>query len=367
MPNDCRCWIPHYRRTPCNGDVTMSEDECVNAGCCFYQDPVYRSSPVCFAKTGSCPTARCQVNPERRRKCDVINRDVIPRSVCESHGCCYSDVTRPYCYVSTEVKNPSWGSWSLWTECSGSRCNVGSQRRTRSCHDDYLPNKSCSGASYEEQSCRVSCPGASWGSWSVTSCSDGCSPGSQFKYRSCFDGSTVVLNENCEGGNTGAVQSSTCNEDFCTSYSTYAVGQCSNHCSRTGRKVRSRTCISTGYSPPQCLTIEEGCFDETLCVPTWGSWSTWGGCVGQSCNTGTQTRTRGCQNGDVTTEMCIGEANEARNCSVPCGGTWGVWNRGACRGDTCTPGVSTDTRNCLESGVVVANSNCEGGAQGSTR
>ncbi|XP_078483238.1 coadhesin-like isoform X2 [Ciona intestinalis] len=453
MPNDCKCWIAHYRRTPCNGDVTMSEDECANAGCCFYQDPVYRSSPACFAKTGNCPTARCHVSPERRRKCDVINRDVIPRSVCESHGCCYSDVTRPYCYASSEdthvtttiqpinsmfnnhppreplrslhtvgpfrfikscedkrarywgwrvtreqchrfrgcwdydvtstsvyrcyratwfwlnwpVKNPSWGSWSLWSECSGSRCNVGSQRRTRSCNDDYLPNKSCSGASYEEQSCRVSCPGASWGSWSMTSCSDNCSPGSQLKYRSCFDGATVVLNENCEGGNTGAVQSSSCNEDFCTSYSTYAVGQCSNHCSRMGRKVRSRTCIGTGYSPPQCLTIEERCFDENLCVPTWGSWSTWGGCVGESCNTGTQTRTRGCQNGDVATKMCIGEANEERSCIVPCGGTWGGWNPGVCRGDSCTPGVSTDTRNCFELGAVVANSNCEGGALGSTR
>ncbi|KAL4217140.1 hypothetical protein ACF0H5_023594 [Mactra antiquata] len=252
----------------------------------------------------------------------------------------------------------SWSEWTQWKQCDKS-CGNGTQSRSRKCTQPmpYNGGKDCEGVAMETQSCNtVECPiDGGYGPWSEWSlCSSTCGNGTTIRTRTCdspvpkYGGKTCVGDfeekQNCflkecpiDGGWTPYVNQ-TCSVT-CGTGTIVSVRTCSNPAPAFG----GRSCQGSDHEQHTC--VQKPCIIDG----GWSDWSDWGSCD-KSCDNGTQTRTRSCdnpvpQNGG---QSCSGDAIETKHCfekDCPIDGGWSSFKILPCS-VTCGLGTEVALREC---------------------
>ncbi|XP_067949360.1 A disintegrin and metalloproteinase with thrombospondin motifs adt-2-like [Watersipora subatra] len=121
----------------------------------------------------------------------------------------------------------------------------------------------------------------------------------------------------------------------------------------TGTTSRTRECagpaICTGH------TAETGsCHHAVPCE--WGEWGPYGSCS-TSCGPGVLTRFRNCENGNITSNTCVGSSNSTTPCNVRECPQWAAWGHWSACSVSCGPGaVITRARVCNGNGECAGNS-----------
>ncbi|XP_066917196.1 coadhesin-like isoform X2 [Clytia hemisphaerica] len=200
-----------------------------------------------------------------------------------------------------------WSSWSGFSSCTLS-CGSGTQYRTRACDNpaSQYGGKHCEGYEREEKSCNTNpCPvDGGWSSWSgFSSCTLSCGSGTQYRTRACDNPASQYGGKHCEGYER---EEKSCNTNPCP--------------------------------------VDGG----------WSSWSGFSSCT-LSCGSGTQYRTRACDNpaSQYGGKHCEGHEREEKSCNInPCS-AWSSWScqhcsKTAIRTRTCHHGCSGKTTETTE-------------------
>ncbi|XP_053386492.1 A disintegrin and metalloproteinase with thrombospondin motifs adt-2-like [Mercenaria mercenaria] len=131
------------------------------------------------------------------------------------------------CQRDTCPVHGGWSTWSEWGSCSAS-CDVGMQRRDRSCSNPYpaIGGDHCFGEARDDRICFSSaCYDGAWGSWSSWgSCSVTCGVGIRSQTRTCTLPKPSLLGKYCDGT---PMQVSICNQQTCpdhkVSFTAYGI------------------------------------------------------------------------------------------------------------------------------------------------
>ncbi|XP_060551315.1 coadhesin-like [Ruditapes philippinarum] len=126
--------------------------------------------------------------------------------------------------------NGGWSTWSVWGACS-STCDIGIQRRDRSCSNPY-PSRfgdHCFGDSRDDRICITQpCANGGWTSWdNWSTCTVTCGGGIRSKSRSCTNPKPSVLGQYCNGI---PLQTEQCGNKICPDHiSAFSVGNPYNY------------------------------------------------------------------------------------------------------------------------------------------
>lgn len=108
-----------------------------------------------------------------------------------------------------------WSTWSQWGSCSVT-CDVGMQRRDRSCSNPYpsLSGDHCFGDSRDDRICLAgACSDGGWSVWSSWSaCSESCGGGIRSQTRTCTNPKPSLLGKQCDGS---SMKVTLCNKHTC--------------------------------------------------------------------------------------------------------------------------------------------------------
>ncbi|XP_053385726.1 uncharacterized protein LOC123538063 [Mercenaria mercenaria] len=108
-----------------------------------------------------------------------------------------------------------WSKWSSWGSCSVS-CDVGMQRRDRSCSNPYPSHSGdhCFGESRDDRICTPrACSDGNWSSWgSWEACSESCGGGVRSRPRTCTNPRPSLVGRYCDGS---PEQVTSCNNKPC--------------------------------------------------------------------------------------------------------------------------------------------------------
>uniref|UniRef100_A0A7M5XCK1 SUEL-type lectin domain-containing protein n=1 Tax=Clytia hemisphaerica TaxID=252671 RepID=A0A7M5XCK1_9CNID len=231
------------------------------------------------------------------------------------------------CDVPACPVDGKWTEYSEFGECSAS-CGGGSQKRTRSCTNPAPAHggKECEGSDEDERECGTDpCPvDGKWGAYGAFSqCNKPCGGGSQSRSRSCNNPAPKYGGKACVGS---ATDSRACNTQNCPvdgKWGAYgAFSQCNKPCGG-GSQSRSRSCNNPApkYGGKACVgsaTDSRACNTQNCPINgKWGSWSGYGSC-NKKCGTGSQTRTRSCNNPSpkYNGASCSGSSQQSRNCNT---------------------------------------------------
>jgi len=167
------------------------------------------------------------------------------------------------------VINGNWASWGAWSSCM-SNCK---RSRVRSCDNPAPENggADCAGLDKEVSNCSdgYCVLHGAWGVWtSWTTCTKSCGTGSRSRTRQCNNPAPI------NGGNTCSGASS-------------ETSACNAHC-----------CPVNGL---------------------WSTWTSWSRCS-KTCGTGSQTRTRSCNQPAPSCggASCRGSGSEGQDCNTQC-------------------------------------------------
>ena len=221
---------------------------------------------------------------------------------------------------------PSWSNWSNWSKCSADCNQTGYQTSSRTCKNvNQSPGLKCTGDKTQTQSCTGNC--GTWqeiGKCPKATCSKN---GQKIAKHKCTGGLS------CQGENKiflpGEIEY--CNIPSCGRWSNWTTVK--------------KNCVKDGDQQPvvtrQCLGAN-GCLDDynkffplngvehrTKVLPncpTWSKWSEWSECNGDCKETGSQTRSRTCNNENLSLGLtCIGIKTQTQSCKGKCG-TWQALN-----------------------------------------
>ncbi|XP_078487952.1 uncharacterized protein LOC100179634 isoform X3 [Ciona intestinalis] len=235
---------------------------------------------------------------------------------------------------------PYWSPWQD-SDCSVT-CGVGSMQRTRTCMDGNVGDDGCIGDTSSTMPCNTQKQCEEWTPWTTWSdCSTTCGSGSEQRMRNCSYGAPGM--PGCPGS---PMESRECNGGTCPTWSQWSeYSGCSLTCG-SGTQFRTRSCNNGDVGDDGCegSRVESQQCATNVC-PTWGQWSEYGVCD-QACGTGNQVRTRSCNNGQPGQDGCIGLISELRRCNeMPCS-EWGQWSSfGNCSVD-CGGGTQFRSRTC---------------------
>ena len=276
---------------------------------------------------------------------EVLNCNVFP---CPIHG--------------------NYSSWSSFSACSES-CGNGTMTRYRNCNEPeprYNGNNCSSfGPSIDIRSCNIfPCPidggYSSWGHF--TQCTLSCGIGTMYRTRNCSNPVPQFGGKNCSRIGP-AMEVKTCNERPCpidggyTSWSEFS--KCSQSCG-DGTARRTRQCSNPvpQFGGRNCSMFGSD-IDLQPChlrpCPIdggFGEWSKYTECT-QSCNGGTQKRSRQCNNpapkhGGRNCSSLGPETDEQRCNTFPCpiNGGYSEWTGFESCTRTCGEGILIRRRNC---------------------
>lgn len=236
-----------------------------------------------------------------------------------------------------EVIHGGWSDWSEWDTCSET-CGDGIQRRYRTCDNPAPKNggADCDGEQVEEAVCQDRrCPiDGKWGQWQpYGECSATCTYLEDKVYRQqkreCNNPPPQFGGLSCVGPsirNTACTDLPQCPIDG--GWSEYSEwSDCSQTC-ENGTQVRTRACDNPTpqYGGRQCEgedTDKQVCQNSRVC-PTHGGWSEWGRwtpCTARRCGVeGSTFRYRSCTKPTPKNRglFCIGRAVDQRACTRSC-------------------------------------------------
>nr|XP_018669341.1 SCO-spondin-like [Ciona intestinalis] len=295
-----------------------------------------------WAAWGPCD-ANCGAG-ERMRSRPCLNGNIGDVG-CEASG---ANATEP---CNTD-DCPTWSVWSGWSTCTA-QCGGGTRTATRTCNTMGTSNP-CSGSAAKSESCStLQCP--TWNQWVWSVCSRTCGGGTQMGTRTCNQhGGTVE----CDGD---ATQTRSCETQMCPRWGRFGAWQsCSVSCGG-GTRERSRPCMDGEIGdigcPPQEATETEAC-NEQLCG-TWEQWSPWSTCS-LSCNGGRQTASRQCTGGTVGEGGCPGSDTKYQLCQTDDCPSWAPWSAFNQCSKSCASGTKTRSRNCNNGNI--GDGGCNGDA-----
>lgn len=276
---------------------------------------------------------------------EVLNCNVFP---CPIHG--------------------NYSSWSGFSVCSES-CGNGTMTRYRNCNEPeprYNGNNCSSfGPSIDIRSCNIfPCPidggYSSWGHF--TQCTLSCGIGTMYRTRNCSNPEPQFGGKNCSRIGP-AMEVKTCNERPCpidggyTSWSEFS--KCSQSCG-DGTARRTRQCSNPvpQFGGRNCSKFGsdidlQPCYLRPCPIDGgFGEWSNYTECT-QSCNGGTQKRSRQCNNpapkhGGRNCSSLGPETDEQRCNTFPCPihGGYSEWTGFESCTRTCGEGILIRRRNC---------------------
>ncbi|KAI8507552.1 hypothetical protein Bbelb_149320 [Branchiostoma belcheri] len=274
-----------------------------------------------------------------------------------------------------------WSDWGPWSACSVT-CGVGMETRDRTCDNPAPANggADCDGLDQETQVCDtgVPCPvDGGWSDWSLWSdCSVTCESGTQTRDRTCDNPAPANGGADCDGP---AEETQVCDTGVpCPvdgGWSDWSLwSDCSVTC-ESGTQTRDRTCDNpapaNGGADCDGLDQETQECDTGVPCPVdggWSDWSLWSDCS-VTCESGTQTRDRTCTNPVPANggADCDGPAQETQVCDtgVPCpvDGGWSDWNLWSDCSVTCESGTQTRDRTCDNPAPANGGADCDGPAE----
>jgi len=316
---------------------------------------------------------------------------------------------REFCKIRcSQCANGAWGSWTSYGSCSVT-CDAGTKTRTRSCSNPspFGGGSSCSGSSSQSTSCNdgncaVHGNWAAWGDW--TACSTTCATlphGFRQRYRNCTDPAPLYGGIDCDTSTMGNTSTETCNTDInCPVHGDWEEWTAYSSCNATcgdGKKVRTRVCGGQEHNGDPCAVDPAEGYLETvnasniqtewdfqdcniLTCPVdgnWGQWDSWGLCS-LSCDTGTRSRTRLCDDPPQagTGADCVGDDEEWGDCNTescdtattqaPVDGGWGSWSSYSSCSKTCETGTQSRSRECDNPVPVGMGADCSGDSEETT-
>ncbi|XP_069129224.1 properdin-like [Argopecten irradians] len=258
-----------------------------------------------------------------------------------------------------------WGLWSGWTSCSVS-CGNGTRARSRQCNNPAPAHngRSCPGDDYESEGCSsgIMCPiDGKWGSWnSWTPCSITCENGTRTRSRQCDNPAPAYNGQSCHGDQSVTEE---CTSDImCPIDGQWSHWNdwvpCSVSC-ENGTRTRSRQCDNPApaYNGQSCHgnhSVTEECTSDIMCPidGEWGPWNDWTFCS-VSCENGTRARSRQCNNPAPAQNghSCVGENSDTERCATgvtcPVDGEWADWSAWSMCSVSCENGTRTRARECL--------------------
>uniref|UniRef100_A0A7M5XD32 SUEL-type lectin domain-containing protein n=1 Tax=Clytia hemisphaerica TaxID=252671 RepID=A0A7M5XD32_9CNID len=246
---------------------------------------------------------------------------------CGGKSCQGFSTESQQCNVQDCPVDGKWGNWTSYGPCTKS-CGGGFQIRSRACDNppQKYGGKDCLGRATENRTCNSqNCPvNGRYGNWtSFRSCTKSCGGGSQSRSRSCNNPAPKYGGKACVGS---ATDSRACNTQNCPidgKWGAYgAYSKCSKDCGG-GSQSRSRSCNNPApkYGGKACVgsaTDSRACNTQNCPINgKWGSWSGYGSC-NKKCGTGSQTRTRSCNNPSpkYNGASCSGSSQQSRNCNT---------------------------------------------------
>ncbi|XP_039260917.2 uncharacterized protein LOC120337254 [Styela clava] len=203
-------------------------------------------------------------------------------------------------------------------DCSAT-CGDGTQRYTRTCVVNSLEVPD--GCDEEMRSCNEgACPNYQYGDWTEWGpCDNTCGPGKWTRTGTCKDITTGQLSDQCTDGST-TTEEEDCNLDLCVEYSEW---QDNTACSQTcgdGVVDQIRQCVTPGTDPTpnlptECISQSNVPCNDGQCL-TVGDWGEYGLCS-STCSPGLMTRERPCLDAETNEPAtgCTEPLTESLDCN----------------------------------------------------
>ncbi|OWF44661.1 SCO-spondin-like [Mizuhopecten yessoensis] len=234
------------------------------------------------------------------------------------------------------------------------------------------------GDGQSEEDCATPPPiDGNWGSWgSYATCSVSCksstggtTSGTTTKTRSCNNPEPKYDGKQCDG--TGTESKSCTPTNYCPvdgGYSSWGSwGACSVTCA-SGSQTRTRACDNPtpqhgGQSCSGSSSVTKSCTKSACPVDgNWASWGSWTSCT-NTCGGGTKTRTRTCSNPARANggADCAGSGSDQTSCntqSCAVHGQWSSWGSFGTCSTTCGGGLKNRYRTCTNPAPAHGGNSC---------
>uniref|UniRef100_H2YQU7 P-type domain-containing protein n=1 Tax=Ciona savignyi TaxID=51511 RepID=H2YQU7_CIOSA len=346
----CKCWVPTYNRVACNQyNPNIPQGQCESMGCCYHDSGLY-TTPKCYRMTGRCPPQQCLIPASQRTVCITAN---LASTRCLNGQCCYDGGSAPHCYQSigrqpvprydTSVRRSMFsdgGGENIPHMPKGYLRQGNAMLIVGGCERATMP---CGTTKTTKEQCmRFMC---CWMPSRKT-------PSGQTCFTSIYNFIKFPFAKWNNWGNWEACSTTT----PCV----------------TGTQNRRRTCENQKVNGPGCQGSDVESRSCTTCTVSWGAWTAYGACVSSEtlCASGTQTRTRQCQNSAAVVQpssSCTGVDTENQVCNANLCPTYTPWS-GACS-VTCGGGTQNRARTCTTTpaGPIPASCTAETGVACNTQ
>nr|XP_039265876.1 SCO-spondin-like [Styela clava] len=202
-----------------------------------------------------------------------------------------------------------------------------------------------------------------WGNW--TQCDSKCTPGKQSRERPCLKlspqiGPVEVPATFCARDlGESQMQEITCEGERCKEWDNWFIAEkCNADCDGVGMLRKARLCKRGDFNPTihprECYRIDEKCTGRRCPRVQWGLWGPWSDCS-TSCTPGITTRARRCmdtQGIEAEPDLCGGNALEVVQCNENFCEVWGEWQQEECQGRCGGRGLKTTRRICSDGGAA---------------